>query len=76
MKAPRTEAGVGPHDEVIIGLLDVKALYPSLDIDATADMVIETFQNSEHSRRRTNEGNSHCIDPRCGRELRDRKRGV
>ena len=41
------EAGVGPHDEVIIGSLDVKALYPSLDINATADVVIETFQNSE-----------------------------
>ena len=47
VKAPRTEAGVGPHDEVIIGSLDVKALYPSLDIDATADVVIESFQNSE-----------------------------
>ena len=41
------EAGIGPQDEVIIGSLDVKALYPSLDIDATADVVVETFVNSE-----------------------------
>ena len=31
----------------MIGSLDVKALYPSLDIDATAEIVIEMFVESE-----------------------------
>ena len=43
------EAGLRcfPQDEVIIGSLDIKALYPSLDIDATADVVIDTSVESE-----------------------------
>ena len=43
------EAGLRcfPQDEVIIGSLDVKTLYLSLDIDATADVVIDTSVESE-----------------------------
>ena len=33
--------------EIVVGLLDVKALYPSLDIQHTADVVGESLLNSE-----------------------------
>ena len=35
------------HGNVDIGSLDVKALYPSLDINATADVVVKEFMDSE-----------------------------
>ena len=37
----------GNNKKLVIGSMDVKALYPSLDIDFTTDIVCEEFFNSE-----------------------------
>ena len=37
----------GVSEEFIIGSMDVKAMYPSLDIPFTVEKVCEVFQNSD-----------------------------
>ena len=34
-------------EEIVVGSADVKALYPSLDIDFTVDKVCEVFDDSD-----------------------------
>ena len=37
----------GVHEDAIIGSLDVKALFPSLNIDHTIEIVGQEFENSK-----------------------------
>ena len=61
-------------NEVIVGSADVKALYPSLDVDFTVDKVCEVFYGSEVRVEGVNVEElgarcSHFRDSRLGAEL-------